>query len=148
VTGATRVASRTPGVTTLTPGNYDICADIVGWKHFFHKTHGDRWLYNESETDGSNRVMYDTGQSCALNAEYDSFGIESVWNGGADLKGGMLGARNPENPDSEALSSGGRYAIPSTGALANMGWPVLSPSEMTKQNIAVDDAGRVTETPR
>ncbi|MFA4985239.1 MAG: hypothetical protein WC712_01520, partial [Candidatus Brocadiia bacterium] len=149
VTGATRVASRNPGAMTLTPGNYDICADIVGWKYFFHKTHGDRWLYNESETDGvnwwwttqytldnangigfaenvqqarpgfpvglyngavdafgNNRVMYDVAQSCSLNAEYDSFGVESSWNGGFDLFGGSRAERNAESPNVKSGASG------------------------------------------
>jgi len=120
-------------------GTYDVCADISGWKHFFHKTHGDRWLYAESETDGvnwwwttqytldnytgigfienvqtartgfpvdiysgtvdiwgNNRVMYDSSETCVLNAEYDIFFSESYVSGGWDLFGGARGERNAE----------------------------------------------------
>ncbi|MFA4987094.1 MAG: hypothetical protein WC712_10950, partial [Candidatus Brocadiia bacterium] len=49
--GSTRIIKARPEEGG---GTYDVCADISGWKHFFHKTAGDGWLYAESETDGAN----------------------------------------------------------------------------------------------
>ncbi|MFA4985102.1 MAG: hypothetical protein WC712_00825 [Candidatus Brocadiia bacterium] len=150
--GSTRIIKARPEEGG---GTYDVCADISGWKHFFHKTAGDRWLYAESETDGANwwwtaqytldntsgvgfienvqtartgfpvdiysctvdqwgnnRVMYDSAETCVLNAEYDSFLVESNWNGGADLKGGMFGERNSESPNILSGDGGATSHIP------------------------------------